>query len=108
MAINWENWIHQLEWYAVETQLATKPKKAQSATFLVVMEPDATQILNSFNLLTKDQEHLSKVKIKIQEYVIPKVNISVELLGKPWVRDAGNRLGYWQWVKGLFKDLKSH
>ncbi|XP_062526842.1 uncharacterized protein K02A2.6 [Bombyx mori] len=75
---NWKKWRQQFEWYATAIQLGKKPADIQAATFMSIIGPDAIDIYNSFNLNTIDEQKLSIIIGKFEEYFAPKNNISFE------------------------------
>lgn len=48
--VRWKEWIQQFNWYAIATQLSTKPNAVQAATLMASMGLEAASIFNTFNL----------------------------------------------------------
>ena len=74
MAVKWKLWKQTFDFYSTATQLSTKPKEVQAATFMSAIGPAATIIYNTFYLNADDSKDLKKVTERFDEYFSPKPN----------------------------------
>lgn len=78
MAVEWETWLQQYEWFETASNLKKKNKKMQVATFMSIIGSEAISIYNTFRLSKIDQKNLQVIKEKFSEYFIPKTNVTCE------------------------------
>lgn len=71
-AKNWEEWIQQYKWYEIATNLKSKSKEVQAATFMSIIGLDGIRIYNTFGLSAKEQEDVEVIKTKFQEFFCTK------------------------------------
>lgn len=78
MEVRWKEWIQQFNWYAIATQLSTKPNAVQAATLMASMGLDAAAIFNTFNLSEAEQENITIIKERFTAYFTPRMNQTYE------------------------------
>lgn len=78
METHWKEWIQQFDWYAVATQLNSKPNAIQAATLMASMGMEAAAVFNTFNLNEVEQQDIAIIKRRFTEHFTPRTNQTYE------------------------------
>lgn len=78
LAVNWKKWRQGFELYMVASGANTKEEPIKVALLLHLVGEDAVQIYNTLDMTTAERASYSTTMEKMQNYFVPKTNISVE------------------------------
>ncbi|XP_059046435.1 uncharacterized protein K02A2.6-like [Achroia grisella] len=78
VAVNWNLWLQQWDWYATATNMHKKKPEVQVAVFMTSIGPEAAVIFNTFGLTQSQSTCLKTIKGKFTAYFTPKVNETYE------------------------------
>ncbi|XP_071055933.1 uncharacterized protein [Onthophagus taurus] len=75
---NWKKFRKAMDVYINASGCSTKDKKVQASVWIHCMGEEAAGILETLDLNETDEQDPEVIKTKLDEYFIPKTNISVE------------------------------